>query len=80
MKIEERVEKILSENQDKRTITVVCTSEAAEECIVPMLEYMAKIGNVGHSYDIIVDPHSNDEKKFGFDGDGASYIHKVEMK
>ena len=43
-----------------------------------MIKYISQIGNCGHSFDIVVDPDSSDNKKdYGWDGDGADYISKV---
>lgn len=45
-----------------------------------LINYIKEIGNVGHSFNIIVDPNSSDEKHFGWDGDGTDYIKKIETK
>lgn len=43
-----------------------------------LLEYIAKIGNVGHSFTIVVDPDLPEStKKFGWDGDGSDHIWKI---
>ena len=45
-----------------------------------LLLYINKIGAVGHSFSIVVDPDDKEnEKKFGFDGDGSDRIHSVEI-
>lgn len=45
-----------------------------------LLEYIAKNGNGGHSFSIVVDPDSDDEKKFYWDGDGGDYLQSVKIK
>lgn len=42
-----------------------------------LIKYIAKNGNCGHSFSIIVDPGSESERKFGWDGDGSDRISSV---
>lgn len=42
-----------------------------------LIEYIGKIGNVGHSFSIIVDPDSDNEERFDWDGDGADSIRSI---
>lgn len=81
MKIRQIVESTFNKNgypDDAVEVTIVCSKDAADESIVPLINHMANIGNVGHSYSIIVDPENSDTKKqFGFDGDGNHKIHDV---
>lgn len=45
--------------------------------LAEMINYIAKNGNGGHSFDIVVDPDSSNEESFGWDGDGSDFIKKV---
>jgi len=47
--------------------------------LAKMIRYMMMIGNWGHSFSITVDPDSDTEKSFGWDGDGADSIKSVEL-
>jgi hypothetical protein len=48
--------------------------------IVEMLDYIAGIGSVGHSFEIVVDPESSEYREtFGFDGDGADRIDDIKI-
>ena len=43
-----------------------------------LLEYIAKIGNAGHSFSIVVDPDVKESAKtFSWDGDGSDHIWEV---
>lgn len=52
-----------------------------EGMIKDLLEYIGKLGNQGHGFSIVVDPKSDDEKSFYWDGDGdgADYLKSVEI-
>ena len=46
-----------------------------------LLKHIQEVGNVGHSFDILVDPDPNGEtKKFGWDGDGSDYIKDIKVE
>lgn len=43
-----------------------------------LLSHIQGTGNIGHSFDIIVDPDDKEHtKSFGWDGDGADYIKEI---
>lgn len=46
-----------------------------------ILDHIRKIGNTGHSFEILIDPDGdkNDRKSFGWDGDGANYIKEIRV-
>lgn len=50
-----------------------------EGSLKSLIEYIAKNGNTGHSFSIVVDPKDENEKTFGWDGDGGDYIREVEI-
>jgi hypothetical protein len=57
------------------------SKQAADECLVKLLEYVQALGNPGHSFSIVVDPESSESKEtFYFDGDGASAIYDIKSK
>jgi hypothetical protein len=59
---------------DTVTVSFECSKVAAEE-LMPLLEYIGKNGNGGHSFGIVVDPDDSENREsFGFDGDGGSYL------
>jgi len=76
------LEEFLTEGVSDSELTVYnvyCRDQ--EGTLKELLEYIAKIGNTGHSFSIVVDPGDAEfEKKFGWDGDGADYIKKVETQ
>lgn len=49
------------------------------EGLANMMRYIADNGNTGHSFGIVVDPKSADEKEFGWDGDGRDAIKSVTL-
>lgn len=61
-------------------ITIKCSKQAAEQ-LSALIDCIAKNGNVGHSFGIIVDPDDKEKRKeFGFDGDGNARITEMEIK
>lgn len=54
----------------------------SEETIKRLIEHIGKLGNVGHSFSIVVDPDATKEEgkeTFGWDGDGSDRIESVEI-
>ena len=46
--------------------------------LVTMIDHIKTIANIGHSYEVVVDPESSDyKKKFYIDGDGPFHIFSV---
>jgi len=67
---------MVSESDDGfDTITIKCRDR--EGVIKKLIQYCGDIGNVGHSFSIVVDPGSDTEKSFGWDGDGSTYLKSV---
>lgn len=62
-------------NNDLQTITIEARDR--EGVIKNLIEYCGEIGNDGHSFSIVVDPSSDTEKSFGWDGNGGAYIKSV---
>jgi hypothetical protein len=44
-----------------------------------LIEYIRRLSAPGHSFEVIVDPKSEDEKSFGIDGDGPFYIKEIKL-
>jgi hypothetical protein len=43
-----------------------------------LLNCIKDTGNIGHSFNIVVDPDNKEyRKEFGWDGDGADYIKEI---
>jgi len=62
-------------------ITIMCTEQAANETLIPLIEYIKQTADPGHSFDIVVDPDMSETRKsFGMDGDGAAYIHSIKTE
>jgi len=62
-------------------ITIECTDQAAEECLIGLLEYIKKNSDPGHSFGIVVDPDMRENKQsFYMDGDGNSYIKSIKAE
>ncbi len=67
---------ILGKNNKKKIIIDVVDIDNKLE---NLLRHIQQVGNVGHSFDIIVDP-DGETKKFGWDGDGADYIKDIKVE
>jgi len=69
-------ENILDESKldDMDKIEIYCRDR--ENSLVKILSAIAGKGNVGHSFEIIIDP-DNQPIKIGWDGDGSDYIKKI---
>jgi hypothetical protein len=48
--------------------------------LLKLINYIKEIGNVGHSFDIVVDPKNDTKKTFGWDGDGWDKIKSVTIE
>lgn len=57
------------------TYTILCRDRDGN--LKRLIEYIAANGNGGHSFDIVVDPGSENEKSFGWDGDGSDFIKSI---
>lgn len=64
-------------NKSLKTITIICRDN--EDSLENLLQYIRKSGNVGHSFSIIVDPKSDGEKRFDWDGDGSDFIKDIKV-
>lgn len=59
-------------------IEIECRDTEGE--LARLLTYIMRTGNIGHSFDIVVDPDMSDYKmSFGWDGDGADRIRSIKV-
>ena len=59
-------------------IEVECND--TEGSLVRLLTYIMRTGNIGHSFDIVVDPDNKEHKmSFGWDGDGSDSIRNIRV-
>lgn len=61
----------INDKYPKYIANIVCKPNSGK-CLIKMLIEMALLGNGGHSYGILIN-----DKKFGFDGDGADHISSI---
>ena len=59
-------------------IEILCSKQAVEE-LLPLLNCLLQQGSIGHSANIVVDPESDREQDFFFDGDGSSKIQEIRV-
>ncbi len=51
-----------------------------DNVFIEMLRYIGGAANVGHSFDVIVDPDDPEgREKFFIDGDGSFYLKKIKV-
>ena len=76
----ERIEKIAGRiAADKATVNISFTVQGdASDSLVRMLRHIQKLGDMGHSFAIVVDPDNSEYREtFGFDGDGSDRIDEI---
>jgi len=69
---------VQSDYYDIVKIELEVTKSAADQ-LIPLLENLKTLGDVGGSREIIVSPNDNPQTFF-FDGDGASKITKITLE
>ena len=79
--LESYLNRIQETTEPTYCITIECTSQAAKETLLPLLEYLKRTAAIGHSFTIVVNPGDSDyEKEFGMDGDGAAHITSIKYE
>lgn len=69
---------LVKEDRKEKTIVIKCFDEDDE--LSSLIDYIKGIGNIGHSFEIIVDPDTSDyRKKFDWDGDGGDRINDIQV-
>lgn len=67
----------MADYHDKRRIIIEC-NRAAENSLMPLLEQLQKMGDLGASRGIKIEDWSDEGKdSFGFDGDGPDHIERI---
>lgn len=73
--------KIINEaDQSKDKYKLVIELRDPDHSLEKLIQYIADSANVGHSYEVIVDPDSDGKKSFGIDGDGPFHIFSVKVE
>ena len=74
--------KILKESLTKQSIkTITITCKDGDNNLEDLLNYIKSNGNIGHSFNIVVDPDDKERRKeFGWDGDGSDSIRDIKVK
>jgi len=63
-------------NEDLNKLEIYYRDDENE--LLELINHIKDIGNIGHSFEIVVDPENSDyRKKFEWDGDGPNYIKSV---
>ena len=70
---------IVSEGiRPSKTITITCRDD--DNTLEELLNYIKMNGNMGHSFDIVVDPDDKERRKsFDWDGDGSDCIKDIRV-
>jgi hypothetical protein len=51
-----------------------------DNSFIEMIQYIGSTANVGHSFEVVVDPDDSDTRKsFGIDGDGSFYLKSIKF-
>jgi predicted house-cleaning noncanonical NTP pyrophosphatase (MazG superfamily) len=56
--------------------------KGSAENLIKILECIKGCGNIGHSFEVVVDPDEKEnlsERTFGWDGDGSDYIDEIKL-
>lgn len=73
-------ESLLTEKMETEQV-IVTVRKGSGENLKKLLDHIKEIGNIGHSFEIVVDPDNKEYKEsFGWDGDGSDRIESVELK
>jgi hypothetical protein len=71
-------ESLLKADTKKEKLTITIQNIDSKNKLLELLEYIQQIGNMGHSFEIVIDPDNKQyRKKFFWDGDGSDYIRDV---
>ena len=79
----QRAETYLKEkfgNASTDTLKIILTLRDPDGQMLKFLKKVQVLANPGHSFGVVVDPKSEDEETFGFDGDGAFFLKDIEVK
>ena len=65
--------------RDKYEKHYILTVTDIDDKILNMLEHIKSTANGGHSFDVVVDPNTDNEAKFYIDGDGMDRIIDIRV-
>jgi hypothetical protein len=65
--------------RDKHTKTITVTCRDNDDTLEQLLRYIKSVGNMGHTFLIVVDPDAKGGKKFEWDGDGSDAIFEIKV-
>jgi predicted ABC-type ATPase len=82
--VETNTGKVVAKSAPKEMLTkILVTLRDPEHSLQRFLEWLKRHANPGHSFVVIGDPGYSEEEegkqRFGFDGDGAFYVHDIEV-
>lgn len=62
-------------------VKITIEANDSEGSLYQLLSYLQELGNMGHSFSIVVDPDMSEYKRnFGWDGDGPDRISSISIK
>ena len=71
-----KLKKFMSEQQELDKIEIRLRDP--DDQLLNLLKHLQVSANVGHSFNVIVDPDNEDHKgEFGIDGDGMFYLKSI---
>ena len=74
------IRKNIAEKEKKKDKVITITCNDYENNLEELLNYIKSTGNIGHSFEVVVDPDNKDYKKsFGWDGDGGDSISDIKI-
>lgn len=69
--------KPFKEEDKHKIITIECRDDYNN--LEKLLHEIKVLGNIGHTFNIIVDPKSENESTFEWDGDGPDHIFDIKV-
>lgn len=67
----------LNEQNEYKKLEIIYKDDGS---LLKLIDHIRNIGNVGHSFSVIVDPEGdkNEKKSIDWDGDGYDYIKSIQ--
>lgn len=72
-------EKLAEEYTEEISVKV---RKGSAENLIKILECIKYCGNIGHSFEIVIDPDEKEnlsDRTFGWDGDGSDHIGEIKL-
>jgi len=71
---------VLSLQKSAPPVKIVIEANDGDSKLSDLLNYIKHVGNIGHSFSIVVDPGDREhEKRFSWDGDGSDHINEIRV-